>query len=75
LKCFRRGDNSLRQTDGYEEIQVEIMPVKLDAKTAKEMAGLVEQNILRMDGSGYKEEIFKAATKSQNYRSVRSKTT
>jgi len=68
--------NSLRvkPLDGCSVTRVEIMPVKPDAKTAKEMAGLVERkNILkdRLKALDTKEEIFKAAAKSQSGRAVR----
>jgi len=68
--------NSLRvkPLDGGSITRVEIMPVKPDAKTAKEMAGLVERkNILkdRLKALDTKEEIFKAAAKSQSGRAVR----
>ena len=64
----------IKPLDGGSITRVEIVPVKPDAKSAREIAGLVERkNILkdRLKALDTKEEIFKAAAKSQSGRAVR----
>lgn len=68
--------NSLRvkPLDGSNIIRVEIIPLKPDAKETKALAGLVERkNLLkdRLKALDTREEIFKAAAKSQSGRAVR----
>ena len=68
--------NSLRvkPLDGCSITRVEIQPVKPAVKTAKQLAGLLERkNILgdRLSTLDTREQIFKAAAKSQSGRAVR----
>ncbi|MEI8354940.1 MAG: hypothetical protein WCG31_02390, partial [Deltaproteobacteria bacterium] len=68
--------NSLRlkPLDGGAISRVEIVPVKPDTKTAKETAALIERkNLLkdRLKALDTREDIFKAAAKSQSGRAVR----
>jgi hypothetical protein len=68
--------NSLRikPLDDSSIIRVEIVPLKPNAKAAKEMAGLIErENLLkdRLKALDTREEIFKAAARSHSGRAVR----